>query len=105
MDKFKAQLSQDLGNLISVAEFAQYHDLGGQQVPLIIDEDELQKRQMNAAEGTYLGDLLLLVEAKYLRVRPVEGKTLKLDGKIYLVVSCKENDGLYEIAIGANESW
>ncbi len=105
MDKFKGQLNQDLEHLISGMEFAQYHELGGQTVPLIIDEDELQKRQMKAAEGTYLGDLLLLVETRYLKSRPVEGKTLRLDGKIYLVVSCKEKEGLYEIAIGANESW
>ena len=105
MATFKETLQNDINAFINVKEFAEIHYIGGQEVPLIIDEDELQKRQMKAAEGTYLGDLLLFIETKYLKSRPTEGRKFILDDKVYIVISCKEKDGLYEIAIGANESW
>lgn len=103
---FKEQLKDDLSEVFfNIDEFAEMHTLGGQEVPLIIDDDELQKRRIKAAEGTYVGDMLLLVETKHINKKPVEGKKLTLDGKPYFVISCEEKEGLYEIAIGANESW
>ena len=103
---FKDILQADIKEtFFNTNEFAEKHQLGDQEVPLIIDEDELQKRQIKAAEGTYLGDLLILVEAKHLKSRPIEGKPIKFDGKIYFVNSCKLIDGIYEVIMGANESW
>lgn len=105
MITFKEALIKDMQTLINTNEFASIHVLGGQEVPLIIDDDELQKRKLEAAEGTYVGDLLILVEVTYLNRRPVEGQKLTLDGVHYFVISCSEKDGLYEIAIGVNGAW
>jgi len=101
----KETLRDDLTTtFFNTDEFASMHMLGGREVPLIIDDDELQKRKLKAAEGTYVGDLLILVEVIHISRRPVEGQKFTLDEKIYFIVSCSEKDGLYEIAIGANQS-
>lgn len=103
---FKDILQSDIKEtFFNISEFAEIHNLGGQDVPLIIDEDELKKRQLKAAEGTYLGEILIMVEEFNLKNRPEEGKTIKFDGKTYFVISCALISGIYEIAIGANVSW
>ena len=105
MSKFKEALQKDMKSFINVDEFAENHNLGGQEVLLIIDEDELKKRQLKAAEGVYLGELLIMVKECNLKNRPEEGRPIKLDGKTYFVISCALISGMYEIALGENASW
>lgn len=105
MVSFKEIQKSDMKAFFNTDEFAEIHNIGGQDVPLIIDEDELKKRQLKAAEGVYLGELLIMVEECNLKSRPEEGKTIKLDGKTYFVISCALISSMYEIALGANASW
>nr|DAY60721.1 MAG TPA: Gifsy-2 prophage ATP-binding sugar transporter-like barrel, 4 helix bundle.7A [Caudoviricetes sp.] len=101
----KAIIEQDLQNVFfNTNEFAEVHFLDDKEIPIIIDEDEIQKRRIQAAEGTYVGEKLVLVEAKYFKRKPVEGRSLKLDHKEYFIASCKEVDGIFEITLGVNDS-
>lgn len=101
---FKEQLNIDLcQTFFNTNEFAELHELGGKNVPLIIDEDEITERKLKAAEGTYIGEKLILVEIKYFKRIPAEGRSITLDNQEYFVVSCKEADGLLEMVLGVNE--
>lgn len=103
---FQKMLEEDLSKVFfNINEFATEHELEGQVVPLILDEDEVQKRKLKAAEGTYLGELLIFVDKQYLLERPVEGQRISFDGGYYFVTSCKDDGNMYEIVLGANNAW
>ncbi|MDA3731665.1 hypothetical protein PBV87_09270 [Niameybacter massiliensis] len=101
----KKIIEEDLQNVFfNTNEFAEIHVLDDKEVPIIIDEDEIQKRRIQAAEGTYVGEKLVLIQSKYFKRKPVEGRSLRLDHKEYFIVSCKETDGIFEITLGVNDS-
>lgn len=103
---FKEVVAQDMQDVFfNTDEFATEHELEGQIVPLILDEDEIQARKIKAAEGTYFGEILFYIDKKYLSERPVEGQRVSFDSEYYFVVSCKDDGHMYEIAIGANSAW
>lgn len=105
MSKFKEQLKKDLEIIMNTQEFAEEYELEGQIVPLILDEDEIQERKIKAAEGTYLGEILIFVDKQYLEGRPVESQRMSFDHKSYFVISCKDDGSMYEIVLGTNSAW
>lgn len=103
---FQKMLEEDLSKVFfNINEFATEHELEGQVIPLILDEDKIQERKLKAAEGTYLGEVLIFVDKQYLSYRPVEDQRISFDNKHYFVVSCNDDGCMYEIVLGANESW
>jgi len=91
----------------NIDEFAEQHDINGTSMPVIIDEDVLKERSNNKSEtfdGVYRGEVVLFVKAADLLKRPVKGQPLRLDGRLMMVGSCSESNGMLEIALEANES-
>ena len=105
MSKFKEQLKKDLEIIMNTQEFAEEYELEGQIVPLILDEDEIQERKIKAAEGTYLGELLIFVDKQYLEERPIVNQRISFNHDLYFVITCKDDGSMYEIGLGQNSAW
>jgi hypothetical protein len=107
MPKLKDYLASDMATFFNQDEFADLHDIDGQQVPAVVDSDVLKIRSDRKSErydGVYAAELAVYVRAADLPSRPVYGQHVRLDGKLYLVVECTEAEGILEIVLGANES-
>jgi len=91
----------------NIDEFAELHDIDGKQIMAIIDEDILKQRSQDKREnfdGVYRGEIVLFVKAADFSKRPVKGQRLRIDGRLMMVDSCGESDGILEITLEANES-
>lgn len=106
---FKDCIAADIQNVfLNQEEFAEVHTVDGKPMGVILDDDGLQER--DAARGGVHTDglyksrrLLYLSKADY-GGRPVPGKALNLDGRIWYVVSADEDAGLLTIELEANRT-
>jgi hypothetical protein len=107
---FKDIIQQDLSTFVNNSEFAEFHDVNGQQLSVVIDKDGLKGRPRqpadlyNSAAGIYLGNVMLYVREMDMEDRPVVDQHLRLDGKLYRVTSCDVDMGMIEIGLEANEA-
>lgn len=106
---FKEQLKADIsGVFINQAEFAAVHAVNGEQMPVILDDNELLERDKAKAgtnfDGLYKSRRLMFVEKSIFGPRPAIGATLALDGKMYRVQGCTEETGMLAIEIEAVKS-
>ncbi|BBB91050.1 hypothetical protein [Methylomusa anaerophila] len=88
-------------------EFADYHDINGQQVLCVVDTDTNKTRSGQESEhydGIFLSVKKVFVRASDLPKRPLCGKRLRFDNEPYTVIECVESGGMYEITIGLNDS-
>lgn len=108
MPTFKDFLNADMETFFNTGEFADLHDIDGQQIQAVVDSDILKTRGDNQRdaqyEGVFRGEVVVLVQSSYFPERPVIGQHMRLDGKLYLVADCAESQGVLEITLGANES-
>lgn len=108
MPTLKYYLNSDLSTFFNTDEFAEFHDINGQQIPALVDSDILKTRGNNQRdaqyEGVFRGEVAVFVQSSYFPERPVIGQHMRLDGKLYLVEDCAEAQGVLEITLGANES-
>ena len=103
----KSQVAADMALFLNTDEFADMHDIDGNQVAAIVDEDIIKQRsnrQGGNFDGVYRGEVVLYVKAADLSRRPVRGQAIRLDGRLMLVDDCAESDGMLEISLEANES-
>jgi len=107
---FKDQLEKDLKNVFfNQNEFAEYHDIDGQQILAVIDSDQFNERPKDPAElyhltnGIYRSSITIYVKsADY--DKPVIGQRISVDEEDYYVVSVSEDTGLLKIIATANEA-
>lgn len=105
MKTFKEQLMKDREVFFNTSEFAEVHEINGDKMPIIIDQDLLEERKVKHIEGTFIGEKLFLVETKYFEEAPTPDEQIILDGEYYFIVSCTEDYGIYEIVITKNEGY
>lgn len=99
----KEQIHDDiLGVFLNTDDFAEEHVVNGITLRCVVDDDRLLERSDKQAQGVYLGEKLLFVNAGDLPGKPAVGGPLELDGRVYYVNGCIESMGMYEIRIGAN---
>lgn len=101
MPKLKDYFVSDMDTFLNQDEFAEIHDINGQNIPCIVDRDVLKQR---VSEGVYSAELVLFVKETDLGYRPVTGQHLRLDNELYLVYDCAENAGMLEITLEANRA-
>lgn len=106
MSSFKKFVESDLNVFLNLNEFADIHIVNGQQMPVVLDKDELKRRQAIQAkvEYSYKGDLLFYVEGAVYGDSPAIGEIITYDGEKYRVSDFQEDAGLYLIALVANLS-
>jgi hypothetical protein len=103
----KTQIAADMAIFLNTDDFADMHNVDGNQVAAVIDEDIIKQRsnrQSGNFDGVFRGEVMLYVKAADLPRRPVRGQAIRLDGRLMLVDDCAESDGMLEISLEANES-
>jgi hypothetical protein len=109
MTTFRDQLAADLDAFFNVDEFAEYHDIDGQQVLAIIDSDQFNERPRhpeelyNLTNGIYQSSITILVKSADFE-KPVIGQRIYVDGEDYYVTSAFEDTGVIKIIATANEA-
>jgi hypothetical protein len=109
MSNLKSYLNNDLQTFLNVDEFAEYHDIDGQEVLAIIESDQLNERPRHPAElyrltdGIYQSSITIYVKSTDYD-KPVVGQRIYVDGEDYYVVSVAEENGLLKINATANEA-
>lgn len=109
MTTFKGAVQADIDNtFLNVSEFADWHDVNGEQVNCVVDKDILQERKSAGSSeftpGVFQHQILVYVAAADLPRRPVRDELFRLDGDRYLVADCAENMGMLEVTLEANDT-
>lgn len=111
MKSFKEQIASDNRIVfMNVEEFSDMHIINGKEMPVQIDSYEQINREKRYqfkhglyADGVYLGEVLIYVNAKDFGPLPSINRTLMLDGKQYLVMDAIDEDGIYSITLNQNK--
>lgn len=104
---FKDQIAKDLVVFFNIDEFADMHNINGQQVICVVDTDANKTRsgqQSEQYDGIFLSTIKVFIKVSDLQKKPVYGKVFRLDEKPYIVIECAENIGMYEITLGLNDT-
>ena len=100
---FKEQIQDDIKDVfLNTNEFGDLHNIDGQDIAVIVDDDLLKQQSLKMGQGVYLGEILLHVAD--LPDKPALGQHMEFDNKIYRVNDVQENDGIFSIIIGKNKS-
>lgn len=102
MPKLHDYFSLDLDTFLNQDEFAEIHNIDGQQINCVFDNDTDQ--QQKSQDGVYENTAKLFVSASALPDRPVPRQHMRIDGELRLVRTCVENMGMLEITLEANEA-
>ena len=108
MSNFKTYAEGDLSTFFNIDEFADYHDIDGQQVLAIIESDQFNERPRHSEElyyvtnGIYRSSVTVLVKSADFE-KPVIGQQISVDGDDYYVTAVAEDAGVLKITATANE--
>lgn len=102
-------LKEDIGRFINVEEFAEEVDIEGKMIPVLKDSYELLQRNetRDSSEyehGTFRNEILIYVDGRELGRLPAAGKTLRVEGKSYMVKNADDEAGIYAITLKAVKS-
>jgi hypothetical protein len=102
MAGFKDFLANDLNTFFNLEEFSEIHNIDGNDITIVPDDDLLKERQIKSAGGTYVGDLLFYVRKSDWGPRPAIGsQVVKFDQERYRVTDYQENSGVCTITLEA----
>ncbi len=105
---FKDTIKQDVRAVfLNFDEFGEIHTIFGQDVLIIIDENELTEREkrIRRNEGElHKKQLLFYIAAEDFGPLPDPGRILNLDGKQYEIMEAENEDGIYSISLEAVDS-
>lgn len=101
----KDQITKDLDIFINPDEFADYHNIDGEQILCIIDEDNLGPIKKPADyPGVFQSIITVFCKLEELGYRPVKDQAISVNNRDYYVLSCAESAGMLEIKLEANLS-
>lgn len=105
---FKDQLKKDLDIFFNLDEFGEIHELDGQTISIIIDEDNSDQysgttEMENTVQGVYESICTIYVKSSDYK-KPSIGYRLNLDKKNYVVINSNEQSGVLKIELGSFES-
>lgn len=109
---FKELIAQDNRNVfMNQGEFAETHMINDEEMPCMIDNNELidrekryQYRKSLHADGIYVKQLLLFVSAEDFGPLPAIGRVVRVDKKSYIVSDAIDEDGIYSLCLEANKT-
>ncbi len=88
-------------------ENADWHEINGQQVLCIVDEDiskQRTNRQSDNYDGIFYWQITLFISEADLGYRPERNQRMTVDGEWFLVLHCAASQGMLEIELGANRA-
>ncbi|MGJ0848265.1 hypothetical protein ACR77J_16355 [Tissierella praeacuta] len=106
MSKFKDYIKSDLDIFINNDEFAEEHDVDGEIVTCILDEDIDKERNINSEtkhfEGVFKNQCSLFIKTSDIE-KPSIQQGMSIDGFLYSVTNVSESEGIYEIELTRND--
>lgn len=109
---FKEQIEADIKNVfINIDEFGEEHLVNSQKMTVIIDDLEHIDRERRYkyshamyGDGVYIRQKLIYVKASDFGALPAIGRSVTFDGKVYIVTSAINEDGIYSIELEMNKT-
>jgi hypothetical protein len=105
---FKEQIQKDLTSVfLNLDEFAEFHRVEGQRIPVVIDEDvqnRLAKVGDNRIHGMIEADMVLMAKESDLPKSLEPGRLLNIDGRELIVVTSSKHMGLIEVELRQNRT-
>ena len=106
---FRDCIAADIQNVfLNQEEFAEVHTVDGKSMRVILDDDSLLERDAARGgvhtDGLYKNRRLLYLSKTDYGGRPVPGKALNLDGRVWYVVQADEDAGMLTIELEANRT-
>lgn len=104
---FKEQLDKDIKEtFFNINEFSEEHDINGELVTCILDEDIAKERNINSDaihfEGVFKREVSLFIKTEDIE-KPSIGERMDIDGFLYLVSNISDSSGVYEIELTRND--
>lgn len=109
MSLFREMLVQDLSTFFNPDEFGEEHDLDGNLIIMVLEEDDYNPREQfqqdiyNASEGIFQTKKRLHMRASDFE-KPVAGQLVHFDGEPFYVGKVSESGGVLSFDITANEA-
>jgi hypothetical protein len=105
---FKDQIQDDIDTIfLDQDEFAETFLVDDKEIVAVMTNDILQERSQRDSgnyEGVYADKKVLSVKVSDFPIRPVRGQVMRVNDGIYIVDSCGESMGMYDITLIENES-
>lgn len=107
---FKDAMENDIQNtFLNVNEFGEEHNLNGENVICVIDEDSFQEKEISGKltveSGFFTKGVTVFIDKKYLRYKPTGNMEIEFDNENWTIASCKENFGMYELDLYKYDSY
>lgn len=104
---FKEQVSKDIKDtFFNLDEFSEEHDINGETISCILDEDVAKERNINSEttnfEGSFVRQVSLFIKKEDIE-KPSIGEQLHIDGFLYLVSNVSDSCGVFEIELTRND--
>lgn len=104
----KEQMAADIAAVfLNQDENADWHDINGQQVLCIVDEDiskQRTNRQSDNYDGIFSRQITVFIAEMDLGYRPERNQKMTVDSECFLVLNCSASEGMLEIELGANQA-
>lgn len=102
---FKEQVARDLDTVfLNLDEFAEYHRVEGKRIPVVVDNDQLNKLKKGQILGLVEADMLLMGKAADFPENLEPGRLLNVDGREMIVANSGRDMGLAEVALRQNRT-
>lgn len=97
MSSFKNLIASDLGVFLNADEFAEEHEVEGNTIIAVLDEDIQDESKNGEALGLAEADTLLYAKIADLPDRRPSGESLNVDGREYTVITWREDAGMASV--------
>ena len=105
MMTLKEMMAGDVADLFFMLDdFGEKHEVEGEEIDIVIDNDELLKLKTGAEIGLTEADLLIYARSADLPSRKAPGSVLNFDGRECQVVDWIENTGVGCILLKQNRT-
>lgn len=102
---FKDQIARDLDTVFfNLDEFGELHRVEGQQIAVVLDNDQLNKLKKGQILGLVEADMLLMGRAQDFPEDLEPGRLLNVDGRELVVSNSGRDMGLVEVALRQNRN-
>lgn len=103
MSGFKAMVDRDIrGVFINFAEFGETRIIEGCETVIVVDQDELKRRQGGQDLAVAESGTLFYARSDELPARRAAGETLTVDGRVCLIDDWKEALGMATVVLRQN---
>ena len=97
MSSFKDLIASDLGVFLNADEFAEEHEVEGNTIIAVLDEDIQDESKNGEALGLAEADTLLYAKIADLPDRRPSGESLNVDGREDTVITWREDAGMASV--------